>query len=370
MRKSIYVFLLGMVLLAGCAPKEIPQTGPEEDSPVPVVLGVSSDVAVESKAAIESWSGNVVNVFGLKREGSGYDYTDGNNIVDYPVKLSSGFLSSLEIYSDASVKAPYFYEETVLYDFFGYYLDDAEVLETRRGGMGYSMEVQISGSEDLLYAYTDRKQDIIRSGNLAMNESNLYSAHAARNGVHPQLIFKHALSRFIFVVKGMGKKYDLVDIRGLEVRTYDRGWLTVNSGELGFTVSEDAEMTKLYLKDSEGKVITKEDVLPNEESLPLGGAGACLMVAPGQKEMDVNLRLQIKETKESVDYAFTLRAVDIESEQGLVKEFEPGKYYTVFINVYGPEEIEISATLQGWNKNNYEVDPDDDGVIAQDDIES
>ena len=381
MKLSIYSYVIGALLLVltGCGKNEVSNDVIHDGSPVPITVGVGADVAVESKAAVDGWYGDTVCVFGLKRQAGGsYDYDDPGNIVEYPVAVTSSTAGSLEIYSDPTSRYPYFYSEGALYDFFAYHLGGAKVHEVRTEGMLYSMDVELSGCNDLMYAYTDRSKDLARIGDTNLKETSLYSASSARYNVTPRLIFEHVLSRFIFVVKGQGKKYDMVEIEGVEVKAYNRGWLTVNGGELGFEVPQGAEMADVALRLPDGKEFVTENVYPNPHSIPIGGPGACIMVAPGLTELSVNLKMVVKESGVRMDYPFVVRASDIRNQQQTPsKEFKAGSYYMIYINVYGPEEIVVSGLLENWKENDYLVDPDEDdsGITIlpdddEDDIEN
>lgn len=351
--QHIYIFCLLLLLLCGCSKKVDLAGDTNDDSPVPIMVGAEADVNVMSKAAVTGWEGDVVGVFGMKWEkDAGFDFTDANNIVDYQTSVSEDNCSALEIFADKSVRAPYFYEEGYAYHFFGYHLGGASVKEMHLGNDLCAVKVGLSGSNDLMYAYTDPELGLV------------YSASAARKGYQPKLIFEHALSRFIFIAKGMGNKYDMLEILGLEVKAYNAGVLTFWGGELGFKIDENTSLETLSLLDENDEKLQVQDVVANTESVPLGGEDACIMIPAGMADLSVNLLLRNKINQEVIDYEFVVNAKDIENQKEPMSTFQPGLFYMIYINIYGPEEILIFSSLDKWDEGgDFEVDPDDDNVI-------
>ena len=340
----------------------------EDDSPVPIMISTVSDGEALSKATVDEWQDDRISIFGVKREkNGGYDFEDRTNIVDYMTVVSGGGLvSSLSVYSDEVAKIPYYYQEGRIYDFFGYHIGNASVKALNLGNDECSVDVEISGSDDLMYASVDLQKDLEASDATDITVNDLYSARAARRGVQPTLVFRHALSRFIFVVRGQGDKYDKLEIVGLEVQARNSGRLTFKGAALGFTADAASEPVTLRLKDAEDRELAIQDVVPNTESMPLGGEGASIIIPSGEDSLKVSLKCRIKEDLEPVEYDFTLAATAFVNHSEVSDVFKPGSSYKIYMTVYGPEEIIVKGIVDGWtNAGDFEINPDDyEGIVV------
>lgn len=349
-------FVAFCVVLSGCNKTGI--TAPEsvDGEPVPIMMKTSGLLS-GSKAAVDKWTTETINIFGLKRQNDGlYDFGDSSNILgkEASVSVAEGF--SIELWSDPVARSPYFYEESQVYDFYGYHLGGADVINQHMLGRTIYMDLEIHGHNDVMYAMTDPSRDIQTAGSSDITVDNVYSAYAARRNVHPTLVFNHTLARFNFIVMGLGNKYDSVKILGLEVKTRNKGRLNISGGEPGFVVDQAADSVVLSLRNADGELLESQYVVENADKIPLGGAGACIMAPAGIKSLPVNLRLQ-KEDGSDASYRFVVNASDIRNTS--TDTFQPGLYYDIFINIYGPEEINIFSTLQDWQiGGNFEIDPD------------
>ncbi len=373
--KRIWIVLLltsCLTVLGGCQKGELHENDVNDESEAAIELSAGSPFSVVAKAAVDKWKDSEVNVFGLKRKrdavvGSGvYDFSDPGNIVDYPAVAASGTSASLEVYADKDAEVPYYYAEGYVYDFYGYHLGGATVTDTKSSGDTYSCDVTFYGNNDLMYADTDRAKDIAASGDPSVTETAVYSAWSARRDVHPSLVFHHALARLNFIVKGKGDSWQDVSITGIDVKSVNTGTLTVTGTDIGFTPSETAPAV-LSLKTAADEDFVSEDVSVNPDNMPAGGEGACLMVAPGMKEIEVTVHMKNKlhAGQDLSDYSFKVKASDVlnKDEDGNVvpvTSFESGRSYDFYISVYGPEEIVITAQITDWEKGgDYVFDPDD-----------
>ena len=365
-------FLFCAVLALGCNKNDVGETKEEfvDDSPVAIRLSAGDpSYVMTTKAAVEEWSNSVLNVFGMKRGrgtavGDGvYDFNDKvTNIVDYETAAASGEFAELEIFSDKENRIPFYYTDGYVYDFYGYHLGGATAAARPVSGDVYSYDVEFDGSNDLMYATTDKGEDIRESENAAAasaTEAEVYSSWAARRGIHPTLKFEHALARLNFIVQGKGNKFQDVIITGVSVKSVNTGVLTVVGPEMGFEPAEGVAMATLSLKGVGDAVVDK-----NDSKAPLGGPGACLMVAPDMETIDVVIKMKHKNGAVLDDYKFTAKASEVVLEEGGnkvdVTAFEAGKSYNFIVNVYGPEEIKVTAELADWLPGgDFEFDPDD-----------
>lgn len=362
-----------IIVLGGCQKGELRENNVSDESKVAIELSAGSPVSVVSKAAVEKWNDSEVNVFGLKRKrgiavgDNAYDFTDPDSFVDYPTTAAAGTSASLEVYADKEKEIPYFYTEGHVYDFYGYHLGGATATEKNISGDTYSYFVTFGGNNDLMYADTDRAEDILTSNDPSVTESDVYSAWAARRNIHPTLVFHHALTRLNFIVKGKGNKWQDVAITGVDVKSVNTGTLAVTGTDIGFTPSEETPAV-LSLKTAADENLVSEDVTLNPDDVALGGEGACLIIAPDVDEIEVTVHMKHKDYEDIplADYTFTVKASDVSNKDEYgnavpVSLFEAGHAYDFYINVYGPEEIVITAQITDWEDGgDYTYDPDDD----------
>lgn len=344
----------------------------DNDSSVAIQLSAYEASSVMTKAALKEWNNTELYVFGLKHTADGYDFEDSDNIVNRKAIAESGTYCGLNIYKDEAKEEPYFYRRDYRYDFYGYHLGGAEIVSEQPNTSGdkYSFDLTFDGSNDLMYAVTDKEKDIKLAGYLPEAIGNygdyVYSERSARMGITPNLVFNHALTRLNFIIKGKGNKYQNVSVTGVEVKSVNKGTLVVTGPEVGFTMNSTAEPVSLLLKAADNSGLATSLVTENTENAVLGGDGACLMIAPGMEEVEIIIYLKNELINKPMDgYKFTAKATDVvkTDESGnktSVTSFEKGHAYDFYISVYGPEQINISASLAPWVPGgDFTYDPDD-----------
>ena len=363
MKKVFLCIAAAATMLAGCKKAEMniqPQNPVDDTTPVAMQLGASSPSFTLTKAAVTEWQQTPVFVYGLQ---NGEDEVT-PVFENYSTVVPSNTNAVLEIYQDAEKQAPYFYSEGFTYDFYGYHVGQATIEgETAVDDNGeVSFEVKFDGSNDVMYAYANKAEDIKKDPTRNVRESDAYSAWAARRSVHPTLVFEHALTQFVFKVTGMNEKSKNVTIKSIKVQSVDNGTLTVVGEELGFVPAEE-ETTTLVLKNADDTEFAAATVVPNV-TFTAGGTGASLMVAPGMESLHVEVEMWNNQFDIDLDdYIFdaaasAVRKTDSAESAGLTA-FAAGTAYNIYINVYGPEEIEITAELTKWkNGGDYTYDPD------------
>lgn len=108
------------------------------------------------------------------------------------------------------------------FDFWAYRLDGAETAAPTIGATEVTVPFTITGSEDIMVAKATPTEALNAAdashpdafytvGGEDIPEPQVYSAYAARRGMHPHLNFQHLLTRLQFKVKsteGLSQKYD------------------------------------------------------------------------------------------------------------------------------------------------------------------
>ena len=363
MKKVFFYVAAAMTMLAGCQKAELNQTQTPVDDTTPVAmqLGAATPSFTLTKAAVNEWAETPVFVYGLLNGENGYEA-----IIDNYATVVVDDKTPLEIYDDADLKMPYFYKEGKTYDFFGYHLGGAEkVTEPALAADVVAFEVKYDGNDDVMYAYADKAIDVMKDPTAQVREADAYSAWAARRNVQPNLVFKHALTKFNFKVKGMNAKSENVTVTGISVKSVDNGTLTVvnkDASALAF-VPAAVEAVDFVLMNDDDTEFSPVDVL-NGVEINAGGDNASIMVAPGMTELPVVVTMLNNQFGKDLDpYTFTAKAADVRkvglAENAGLVEFAAGTAYNIYINVYGPEEIVVTAELTEWDlAGDYTYDPD------------
>ena len=366
MKKVFFYVAAAMTMLAGCQKAELNQTQTPVDDTTPVAmqLGAATPSFTLTKAAVNEWKATPVFVYGLLNNKTGYEEA----IIDnYPTVVVDD-KTPLEIYVPGT-EMPYFYKEGKTYDFFGYHLGGAEkVTEPALDADAdvVAFKVKYDGNDDVMYAYADKAIDVMKDPTAQVREADAYSAWAARRNVQPNLVFKHALTKFNFIVKGMNAKSENVTVTGISVKSFDNGTLTVvskNADDLAFVPTNYVDTVDFVLMNDDDTEFSPVDVL-NGIEINAGGDNASIMVAPGMTELPVVVTMLNNQFGKDLDpYTFTAKASDVRkvglAENAGLVEFAAGTAYNIYINVYGPEEIVVTAELTKWEEAGYYTyDPD------------
>ena len=270
---------------------------------------------------------------------------------------------------------------------------------------------------------TNQENEITNYGGIADRaKKNSYSATAARQGLQPDLVFKHVLSRLQFKVKAGNEKAATcgVTVTGIKVRSKKTGELIVaydySKGAIetakrviwGDVKAEEAFDVEPAI--AAGDVVTDNKYFPalalqertapdnrtmkalspvaltwhaNDPDSDIKTVGEALLVAP-QDSYYIIVDYTINSGSEAAWYAnnslqpgepavpdpatpvaqpaLESKVVRTAKEADGVtpKAFAAGESYLITITLYGPEQIKITATLTGWDQQdtNIVVDPD------------
>ena len=372
MKKLFFFAAAALAMLASCQKTEViktPSTPVDDSQPVAMQLNVNAPAfqVTKTKAAVDEWNNTPVYIYGLQRGEKGvvaanankYDFTD--ILINAYKATVVDENTPLEIYQDATSGAPYFYAEGETYDFFGYHLGDLTAGTITAEDDEISFPVTITGQDDLMVAAADKANDIKNDNSTdGVNESDIYSAWAARRNVHPTLVFKHALTRFNFIVRGMNDKAENLQITGISMPNLKTtGTLTVVGETLGFEATGEAVAAGLSLPAPTANA--PADVVKGNTT----AYSDCLMIEPGLEEVEVKVTMQHDTYDPTLvklePYSFKVHASQVlkEGVAAEITEFDAGTAYNIYVNVYGPEEIIIKVELTDWlNGGDYTYDPD------------
>ena len=274
-----------------------------------------------------------------------------------------------------------------MYDFYGYYVDDAvegTPTPSRTDGT-ITLPITITGAQDIMLAKADPAVDIEASTDPnkgQVTSETAYSAFAARRGIQPTLEFQHQLARFTFNIVPGSASGDLVTVTAIELQSNTTGTLQIAPAVEAGQPTILSQATPAYL--SLANETSGANNLPYNVPEYTGAdqdpikVGESLMVMPGQTSY--NLRVSMTQdgngdtdlpvnALETVIAATNVDTNDDGTVDG-VATFEAGKTYEITIKVYGMERIEVSATLKAWEDGgSVVIDPDQDMIPGQDDEE-
>lgn len=373
-------------------------SGEIDDSvPMPVLFGSNLQPSISTKAsmgALDQWSGNEsIYVYGLRRvsnqyvlptSSDPYAEADENAYLIRNVKAKTltvdtqdAMKGSIHVYNPAVTTRDeyFFYRESRYYDFYAYYVDDAIVASSAGNPQPtetentISLNVEISGAQDVMLAATNRAADAATAkdpstgASITLSPDYVYGAYAARRQVKPNLVFDHMLSRFDFKLKaGPTTDTDELTIQSLEIYSKSKGMLII--------ASNDASTPRgIYPNESQDAVPLA--VVNGGTAFPGGDGtyGDPIMVMPGEDEYAVVLK--IKQANYSINDGVVTKRMSIKFadikpyvvDGAEVKDTkaESGHQYSVTITVHSLEKVEIDVTMTGWDGNHgsFEIDPDE-----------
>ena len=383
---------LGM--LAACSKNEtVPQqpgTDPVDDgSPVAVQFNATPMASVATRAggsvgdfagASNVWGNQTLYVFGFDRDIT--DFTDAETTAFIwhvsaaaPAGAETG---GIDVYNPQFPDEPFYYGDDI-YDFYGYHIDDAYLVEGSEVAPEPVSEAnriyvpfKIDGGQDLMVAKADPAADVVGT---EVTAQNAYSAYAARRDVHPNLLFKHQLARFKFEVRSGDPSADNIQIDSIKLQSRTTGNLVV-VGAAGVTLgiadttSADA-LSWIELRQKAGDVLEALDPVevptyvsdqPVQESV---SAGESILAMPGVAQYRLRVVLSDKTGQmdtpiESQEYDLTAASLtNADGDSMNATKFEAGKSYKVTIVVRGPQDVQIEATVEAWEDGGETViDPD------------
>ena len=382
----VYVALAAMGVMAACSKNDNvdPQgnggnTVIDDNSPVAVELGVSGvnldvNVTPKSKAAgaLDTWNSQALYIYAFDRTEDDFttvafiDNVQGTApAASTPDPQPGDTLGVITLTNPAYPGEPFYYSGSTVYDFYGYYIDDAAVESAVSAGAVVPTETatsiyvpfRINGTQDLMVAKADPAVDV-EGATETVESTRAYSAYAARRGVQPTLRFRHLLSRFNFEIKPGAASADNVTVDSIALVSKVEGELVVvsaNAEDLGLNNIVEGTLDTLCLPGiaAEGvKTETFNSGLSKEEQTPKA-VGTNLLVIPG--ETSYNLLVWLSNDNGDSPIAPQVAQVTLLESA----TFDAGKVYTVTIMIYGLEPVEVSASLTGWQDGGtVTIDPD------------
>ncbi len=239
------------------------------------------------------------------------------------------------------------------YNFFGYYIDNAEVYGTERSSDKVTLDIELNGTNDIMVGKAPEvtesmlKKDFPNSvqeesirKEIVKRGDGAYSTYGAIHSVAPRIDLRHCLAQLVFKANLLDEDAD-ISVTNIEVAAERRGYLTVASrdvNEIGLTATGDKTWTGV----PGGGSIQK---LEYDKPVTVGGG----ILLPEAEEYPVRVAVIEKGLKTNVsgteeEYMSSVREGTVRFEGG----FKAGITYYVTVSVYGSTGIELIATLSPW----------------------
>lgn len=379
MRYTILLLFTGYLAMVSC--NKASSEGVPGVEGTPILLGSNVQFVNVTKAGsaygpLDEWDAHEVFVYGIEHGSAGLNVQTGRYIDRIsalaPAKEEGSEEKNLkgpiQLYNPkAADPEPFYYEGNKKYEFFATYVDDALLGDPAYSESSIVIPIKIDGTQDVMLATTNHAEDLAnaREGS-DVDETDLYSAYSARRDVHPNLVFQHQLSRFVFRIKTGFEDTDpragKIRIVGLSVNSHDEADMTVVGSEQGIT--EKGETTEIFLRrGSPGNlvILDKDNAINVTEKLDTLGE---MMLFPGKEEYPVTLYLQqdgysAQEVfKVSLNISFQTSSSEPQPEAETVAK--AGTKYIVTMVIWGLQNVQSTVTMTEWEGGrSFYLDPDD-----------
>lgn len=358
----------------------------DESLPMAVSFGTNVTAVTQTKGigALDAWNAaQRLHIYGFERVGGALDFDHvfiKNIPADSPASGTDGRIHVWnpegEREDDPTHHEPFYYGASNIYDFFGYFVDDAcgDNPEPTIAGGNVSIGFTIDGTQDIMIAATDKTLDVAAAtainGGVEVPENRLYSAYSARRQVYPKLRFHHMLSRFRFVVQSGNKESDTADpvtLTSLQVETRTTGTMTITTADgTGQAISNFGNSAYLPLRLGEDlHPLSQEDniSLSKDDQTPKTLNGSLLAI-PGQEIYKIRLTF-IQQgfsgefmLEPEIDFS---KLQNRDESMGNISTAQGGEQYLVTLVVYGMEKVLVNVSLEEWQDGGtFHYDPDQD----------
>ena len=248
------------------------------------------------------------------------------------------------------------------YDFFAYYLDDAEVdaSSVTRSGTSVSFPVEIDGSRDLMTAHAEFSREQVAGRGFSEDEILLleqysFSSWTARRNVNPVLQFKHHLTRLRFEIYPGLPGSNEVYVNEVRVKSKTSAQFTVASSDpsqMGLDFGISSTRSDLFLCEQDGSPLKQDTYHTQYEgdySIPIFErqgvqVGGTILVAPDTSYEIALTNYEAKIEKVVHPLPFTI---------SLAEGFKPGHQYVVKMAIYEMMSVDITVDVEPWGTGGY-----------------
>ena len=304
-----------------------------------------------------------------------------------PMKFSDYLDGSFKILTEGTDTAYYSaMYPTQGYNFFVYRIDDWDPAgKTTRNQNGVYYNIDLDGKRDIIMGSAKPfTQELVNSDyswlndNTVMRDSCLaadggYSTFSGRLGVQPRVILKHKLARLQFEGYPQEAGSSNLVISKISVVAPKQATMRVagpTPDDYGIDF-DDASAAETFLsdRDEDGNYLQTDELkgytcVWNEEEASLEATKRTKTII-GDATTGEYLALMVPPAKQYRMYIYyKVKNADAESISGEQRmtavlslgddeEFQPGTVYTVRFLVWGPQRIDIGASIQGGESKGY-----------------
>ncbi len=367
MRKSMFLALSAMVLLAGCSKENeviIDNGGNEGDeAPVLIQLGgtnsIESNTTASSRAALDAWNNTNVGVLGLAENAATGTYW---SIAKYnSTCILNNVQGTIATAGDAQtidIGTGHYYplDNTTNYTFYGYH-----PYASGTGNNNITAETA-ANKITVTYAAFDGTQDIlwgkVKAAQIAGVDGKNYQGFNARYfrkmpapKTDPNIKFDHKLVRLKFNISGgEGKIQDLkvTSIKLIKVPTsvslIVADLPNTDEGKIQFDQTT-VDNGKYTLKKND--VDAADNIELHDGTNPVNKIqmGESIMV-PAEAAIDGNYTAEVQLAFKTAGLTIDPSPITITPPTG--KNFTAGNAYNINIKINGLTDIKITATLSAW----------------------
>ena len=379
MKKIFMLAAAAATLFAvSCNRAQAPEALVEEEDNSPVAVRFGSNLAVVgTKAAVDEFTGaEDLYIYALCTNRDGAAPLIDNVRADSPVLAATPtgedwIKGEIEVWDTAYApdQVPFFYGNSgEVYEFYAYYVGDA--LDAPDPDAELKLDVPFDGTQDIMLATTDHAFDYEsrRVKNPETGEkvdfsvNTIYSAKAARQNVHPTLLFQHQLSRFVFELQfrpeDRGDESELIRIEEITL-TSPSNLVTLDIDDQTAEFEPLDQPAVFTLMDENGEPYENGEINTTDWTQ----AGESIMVAPGASVYHMTMKYSYEYNGTQLEnlpiFEWDINLPGLLEQEGYVAL--PGKKYIVKLVVYGPEEVKVSVALAEWEDVELpEIDPDDE----------
>ena len=349
--------------------------------PVPVVISMGSlqNGYTKGTGAVDAEDGKLwkdvdVYVYAFKKDAESYSYpaseNNPNTLVDASLDDPESTLGRKAIYEgvdgyitwENAKQNVYYPLGKEPYDFFAYYLDDAEVdaSSVTRTGTSVSFPVEIDGSRDLMTAHAEFSRDQVAGrgftdDDIRMLEKYSFSSWTARRNVNPVLQFKHHLTRLRFEIYPGLPGSNEVYVNEVRVKSKTAAEFTVASSDpslMGLDFEASSTRSDLFLCEQDGSPLKQNTYHTQYEgdfSLPIFErqgvqVGGTILVAPDTSYEIAIANYETNTGKVVHPLPFTI---------SLAEGFKPGHQYVVKMAIYEMMSVDITVDVEPWGTGGY-----------------
>lgn len=365
MRKSLFLALAAVTLLAGCSKDEGITNADNgnggngnEDAPVLVQLGTNliSSNTTQTRGSLDEWNNNAVGVLGLAENATAdWDVASYNATCIMP-NVSGTVTGAASTAINVVFANTHYYplDNSVNYSFYGYhpYTDNANI--TSAANVVTATYPTFDGTQDILWGKIKATPltDVTSSDGKVYEGFNARYFRKMKTPATPNINFDHKLVRLKFNISG--GQGDITDLQvesiklknvptSLSLIAADKASIA-NEGTIIFAQNPTGVYT---LKNTNGTDATAVDLYDGAAAVVKAPMGESIMLPATSVNVDGNYTTEIK-----LKFKTAGKEEILPSEFSITppagNTFIAGNSYNINITIHGLTSIDITATLTPW----------------------